>query len=85
MHFSLHSALKETPCVVCAPQHDTEVLFRPGDVIVDAVSCLPVLDPLANENTGGIPGQFTRAQHAVTVALVITETALVHLAAGVPE
>lgn len=59
-------------------------LIRPGDVIVDSVSCLLVIDPLANENAGGRLGQLTGAQHAVTVPLPITETALVHLATGIP-
>lgn len=62
----------------------TEPLIRPGDVIVDAISCLPVMDPLANENAGGSPGQLTGAQHAVTVTLAITKAALVHLATGIP-
>lgn len=60
-------------------------LFRPCDVIVDAISCLLVVDPLPDENTGGIPRQFPRAQHAVTVPLPIAETALVHLATCIPE
>lgn len=42
------------------------------------------MDPLANENAGGVLGQFTGAQHAVTVALSVTETALVHLATRIP-
>ena len=58
--------------------------FRPGDVIVDSISCLPVLDPLSNENAGGGPDLFTRAQHAVTLTLPFIETALVHLATGIP-
>lgn len=60
-------------------------LFRPCDVIVDAISCLLVVDPLPDENTGGIPRQFPRAQHAITVPLPIAETALVHLATCIPE
>lgn len=60
-------------------------LFRPCDVIVDAISCPLVVDPLPDENAGGIPRQFPRAQHAVTVPLPITETALVHLATCIPE
>lgn len=62
----------------------TEPLIRPGDVVMNSISCLPVVDPLANENAGGSPGQLTGAQHAVTVTLAVTETALVHLATGVP-
>lgn len=57
----------------------------PGDVIVHAVSCLLVMDPVADENAGGLFGQLTGAQHAITVPLPVTEAALVHLATGIPE
>lgn len=63
---------------------EEEKLIILGNVIVDSISCLPVLDPLTNENAGRSPGLFTRAQHAITVPLPITETALVHLTAGIP-
>lgn len=56
----------------------------PGDVIIDAVSRLLVVDPVANENAGGCLGQPTGAQHAVAVALSIAEAAFVHLSVGVP-
>lgn len=61
------------------------LLDVPGDVIVHSVSCLLVMDPVADENAGGLFGQLTGAQHAVTVPLPVTEAALVHLATGIPE
>lgn len=58
--------------------------YRPGDVIVDSVSCLLVVDPVTKENAGGCLGQPAGAQHAVTVPLSIAETAFVHLAISIP-
>lgn len=43
------------------------------------------MDPVADEDAGGLLPQLPRAQHAVTVSLSIAETALIHVAAGVPE
>lgn len=60
-------------------------VIRPGDVIIHSISCLPVLDPFSNEDTSWCPGLFTRAQHAITMSLSVTETALVHLTTGVSE
>lgn len=57
----------------------------PGDVIIHSISCLLVMDPVADENAGGLLPQLPRAQHAITVSLPVAETAFIHLAAGVPE
>lgn len=43
------------------------------------------MDPVADENAGGLLPQLPRAQHAITVSLPVAETAFIHLAAGVPE
>lgn len=43
------------------------------------------MDPVADEDTGGLLPQLPGAQHAVTVPLPFAETAFIHLAAGVPE
>lgn len=43
------------------------------------------MDPVADENTGGLLPQLPGAQHAVTVPLPFAETAFIHLAAGIPE
>lgn len=43
------------------------------------------MDPVSDENAGGLLPQLPGAQHAVTVSLPFAETAFIHLAAGVPE
>lgn len=74
-------SLKETS----KSRNPTYKCYLPGDVIVHSVSCLLVMDPVANENAGGLLDQLTRAQHAITVPLPIAETAFVHLATGIPR
>ena len=64
-------------------QEKAEIL--PGNVIVHPVSCLLVVDPVANENAGRLLVQLTRAQHAVAVPLPLTEAAFVHLTVGIPR
>lgn len=43
------------------------------------------MHPVTNEHAGGCPGQFTGAQHAITVALALPEAALIHFPAGIPD
>lgn len=42
------------------------------------------MDPVTKENAGGCLGQPAGAQHAVTMALSIAETAFVHLPISIP-
>ncbi len=54
------------------------------DIIEDSVAGLLVLQPLANEDTGGGGVELATAQHAVTVSHAVLEGSVVNLTAGVP-
>lgn len=75
------------PVLPSKRKHKPESSKRPlpGDVVIHSIASLLVMDPVADENAGGLLCQLPRAQHAVTVPLPAAETALIHLAAGVPD
>lgn len=55
----------------------------PGDVIKDAISCLLIHHPLANEHARRRRSQFPTAEETVAVAHVILEAAFKHFTGGV--
>lgn len=54
------------------------------DIIEDSIAGLLVLQPLANEDTGGGSVELATAQHAVAVSHAVLEGSIVNFTAGIP-
>ena len=54
------------------------------DIVEDSIARLLVLQPLADEHTGGRGVELAAAQHAVAVSHAVLEGSVVNLTAGIP-